>query len=168
MHQSTKSLWGLFILQAACAAFFAFDAVSDFLGWEAKSPLRDMDVYEYVFAAVLVVSLAITAREIVKMQRRQKRLKQQVDVASGAFAELLERQFEEWQLTSSEAEVAMLAIKGLSIADMARLRDTKEGTIKAQCAAVYRKAGVTGRLQLLSLFIEELMAETLIPAPRDV
>ena len=59
--------------------------------------------------------------------------------------------------------MATLAIKGLSIAEIAALRETKEGTIKAQSAAIYRKAGVTGRLQLLSLFIEELMAEPLMP-----
>lgn len=165
MYKTGKGLWALFVLQAACAAFFAFDAASDFMGWQAKTPLRHLDVYEYVFAAVLVVSLAVTAREISKMIKRQKVLKRQVDVASGAFAQLLAAQFEDWRLTSSEAEVAMLAIKGLSIADIARLRVTKEGTVKAQCAAVYRKAGVTGRLQLLSLFIEELMADTLLDHP---
>jgi len=38
------------------------------------------------------------------------------------------------------------------------LRSTSEGTVKAQTNAIYRKAGVTGRPQLLSLFIEDLMA----------
>jgi DNA-binding CsgD family transcriptional regulator len=56
----------------------------------------------------------------------------------------------------------MLAIKGLSISEMAEIRQTREGTIKAQCAAVYRKAGVAGRLQLISLFIEDLIAAPLI------
>jgi hypothetical protein len=42
------------------------------------------------------------------------------------------------------------------------LRDTKQGTIKAQCAAVYRKADVAGRLQLLSVFLDDLMADDLI------
>jgi len=32
-----------------------------------------------------------------------------------------------------------------------------EGTVKAQTNAIYRKAGVSGRPQLLSLFIEDLM-----------
>ena len=56
----------------------------------------------------------------------------------------------------------MLAIKGLTIADIARVRQTKDGTIKAQCNAIYSKAGVTGRQQLLSLFIEELMNDQLV------
>ena len=41
--------------------------------------------------------------------------------------------------------------------EIARLRETSEGTIKAQTAAIYRKAQVTGRPQLLSLFIEDMM-----------
>ena len=45
----------------------------------------------------------------------------------------------------------------MSVQEMARLRDTSEGTVKAQTAAIYRKAEVTGRPQLLSLFIEDMM-----------
>ena len=42
------------------------------------------------------------------------------------------------------------------------MRNTREGTVKAQNAAVYRKAGVSGRPQLLSLFIEDLMTDSLV------
>lgn len=38
------------------------------------------------------------------------------------------------------------------------LRGVSEGTIKSQTNAIYRKADVTGRNQLLSMFIEELLA----------
>ena len=86
----------------------------------------------------------------------------QLDAASGAFFALVEAHFDVWSLTPSERDVAMLAIKGLSIAEIAEVRQTKEGTIKAQCNAIYRKADVTGRPQLLSLFIEELMGRPLL------
>jgi DNA-binding CsgD family transcriptional regulator len=79
--------------------------------------------------------------------------------ASGAFADLLEERFTEWSLTAAERDVALFAIKGLSTADIARVRATSEGTVKAQTNAIYRKAGVTGRPQLLSLFIEDLMRD---------
>ena len=86
-------------------------------------------------------------------------------VASGACFELLDQNFDEWSLTPSERDVALLAIKGLSLAEIADIRNTKQGTIKAQCNAIYQKAGVSGRPQLLSLFIEELMADGLSTAP---
>ena len=74
----------------------------------------------------------------------------------------MEDRFDDWSLTPSERDVAMLAIKGLSIAEIAEARQTKNGTIKAQSNAICRKAGVSGRPQLLSLFIDELMVDELI------
>ena len=53
--------------------------------------------------------------------------------------------------------MALFAIKGMSTPEIAALRNTSEGTVKAQTNAIYRKAGVTGRPQLLSLFIEDLI-----------
>ena len=53
--------------------------------------------------------------------------------------------------------MAWFTIKGLSIADIARLRQNSEGTVKAQSNAIYRKAGVSGRAQLVSLCIEDLI-----------
>ncbi len=64
--------------------------------------------------------------------------------ASGAFADLLEERFAEWGLTAAERDVALFAIKGMSTADIARLRSTSEGTVKAQTNAIYRKAGSAG------------------------
>ena len=43
------------------------------------------------------------------------------------------------------------------------MRGTKDGTIKAQLNAIYRKAGVTGRPQLISFFIDE-MVDGIAPA----
>ena len=57
--------------------------------------------------------------------------------------------------------MALFAIKGLSTQEIAALRNTREGTVKAQTNAIYRKAGVSGRPQLLSLFIEDLMDDAL-------
>jgi DNA-binding CsgD family transcriptional regulator len=65
--------------------------------------------------------------------------------------------FEDWGLTAAERDVALFALKGLSIAEIADLRQTSQGTVKAQTNAIYRKAGVSGRPQLLSLFVDELM-----------
>jgi DNA-binding CsgD family transcriptional regulator len=73
--------------------------------------------------------------------------------------DLLAERFEEWALTPAEKDVALFAIKGMSTSEIAGLRNTSEGTVKAQTNAIYRKAGVTGRAQLLSLFIEDLMRD---------
>lgn len=155
-------LWLLLVVQALCATFFMFDATSDLLGREDAASFRHYNSFELLLALALIGSLLATVLQIRALAHRQRRLRRQLDVASDAFAELIEQQFSDWQLSSAERDVALLAIKGLPVADIAALRQTKEGTVKAQCAAVYRKAGVTGRLQLLSYFIEELLAEPLL------
>lgn len=159
--RQSPGLWILFILQAFCALFFGLDALGDLIENQSLAHWGESDVMEYLITGVLVISLLFTGRQLLTLLDRQKRLEQQMQIASGAFAELLEAHFDAWALTPSERDVALMAIKGLSISDMARLRETKDGTIKAQCNAVYRKAGVTGRPQLLSVFIEELMADGL-------
>ena len=62
-------------------------------------------------------------------------------------------------MTPAERDVALFSIKGFSTADIAGFREVSEGTIKAQTNAIYRKAGVSGRAQLLSLFIDELVSD---------
>lgn len=159
----TLALTGLLVLQAGCALFFLFDVIADFRGFEL---LRDESLHngiELLAVAALILGIAMTALEIRRIRTRQKLVEAQLRVASGAFYELLEEHFELWSLTPSERDVALLSIKGLSIAEIAQVRQTKEGTIKAQCNAIYSKAGVSGRQQLLSLFIEELMNVRLLP-----
>ncbi|MEM6666135.1 MAG: LuxR C-terminal-related transcriptional regulator [Pseudomonadota bacterium] len=159
------TLWTVFGLQGVCALFFLADSIGDLLGRDDQMGFIENDMFEYAVTFALIVGVLVTGREIIQMRAQQTRMENQIMAASGAFGELLEAYFEDWNLTASERDVALLAIKGLSIADMARVRDTKEGTVKAQCAAIYRKANVRGRTQLLSVFIEDLMADTLIPSP---
>lgn len=83
-------------------------------------------------------------------------------VATGALNEVIADYFEDWALTPSEKDVAMFAIKGLSNAEIAELRDSSEGTIKAHLNAVFRKADVSGRSQLVSFLIEDLMSQPLV------
>ena len=118
---------------------------------------------ELVAVVALILGIVMTALQIRRIGVRHRRIEAQLRVASGAFLELLEECFDSWALTPSERDVALLSIKGLSNADIARVRETKEGTIKAQSNAIYSKAGVSGRQQLLSLFIEELMNDRLVP-----
>lgn len=164
MRGTTKrtGLWVLFMIQGICTLFFFLDGFADVLGLEDEAGSADSDFIEILIATALLIGLFVTGSEIRKMLHKQTRIENQLKIASGAFNDMLEIHFADWHLTESEKDVALFAIKGLSIAEIATIRDTKEGTIKAQCNAIYRKAGVTGRTQLLSLFIEELMNEKLV------
>lgn len=153
----TLALFGLLSLQTACALLLLADALADLLGGERFLRASASHYLEFAVVVALVLGICLTAREIGKVMRRHQSLERTLKAASGAFHQLIEESFDAWSLTPSERDVALLVIKGLSISEIAKARRTKEGTIKAQCNAIYRKAGVSGRTQLLGLFIDELM-----------
>lgn len=157
------ALSGLLLVQAGCAIFFVFDVVADLGGIKLLNDGSVHHIIELIAVVALILGIVLTARQIRSIRDRQRKVEAQLRVASGAFHELLQESFDAWALTPSERDVALLSIKGLSIADIAQIRQTKQGTIKAQFNAIYSKAGVSGRQQLLSLFIEELMSEELVP-----
>lgn len=150
-------------LQAACALYFIIDVASEMpeLRTEPMHPL-----VELLAVLALLIGTALGLRDLGRLTRRNARVESSLRAASGAFADLMEESFARWGLTPAERDVALLAIKGLSIAEIADLRRSRPGTVKAQCAAVYRKAGVDGRAGLLGCFIEDLMSAAEIPAPK--
>lgn len=73
------------------------------------------------------------------------------------FFEGIAEQFEQWELTKTEKEVALLLVKGLSNFEIAEVRGKSEKTISHQASSVYKKANITGRHELAALFFEELI-----------
>lgn len=161
-------LWSLFTVQAACTGYFIVDIIFDLVRPAGTTPMTglagfaDSDLVEFIVTARLFLGLAFTASELWQIQKRHSQLEDQLQIASGAFSDLLQQRFVEWKLTAAERDIAILSIKGYAIAEMAELRATSAGTVKAQCASVYRKAGVKSRLELLSLFLDDLMADSLL------
>lgn len=153
------ALLAIFGVQLAGTIFFVSDILSSYfgfstqpLGWELR------EVVEIAAAAALVIGVVFGGLALWHAHRQRHAAEERLRIASSAFMDMLEERLVQWKLTPAERDVALFAIKGLSIAEIAALRQTSEGTIKAQTNAIYRKAGVTGRPQLLSLFIEDLMS----------
>lgn len=148
------------VVQALCAVFFVSDTLSSLFGiytrplaWEIR------ELLEILAATGLILGLLLGAVMFQRIMRERNVAQERLRRASGAFMDLLEERFSEWALTPAERDVALFAIKGLSTSEIATLRATSEGTVKAQTNAIYRKAGVSGRPQLLSLFIDDLMRD---------
>ena len=154
------------LLQVGCGLVFAFDV---FVEWEEVSRHT---LVELLGVIALVIGASVTLLEYRRLLRRNSKIERELGVAGGAFQDAVEQHFRDWQLTEAERDVTLLSIKGISVADMAIMRNTRAGTIKAQSAAIYRKAGVSSRAELLSVMIEELIAgldltEPLAPQDRD-
>lgn len=147
----------LILAQAVCVAFFVTDLVRDL----AALPIGDwLDMHltlEFLANLGLIAGIAFEANYLNRLLRRQAHAERALSVASGALHEVMEAHFEDWALTPAEADVAAFTIKGFTIAEIAALRGSAEGTVKTHLNAIYRKAGVSGRGQLVSLLIEDLL-----------
>ncbi len=69
----------------------------------------------------------------------------------------IDQQLSKWNLTTAEKEVAFLLLKGLSLKEVAEVRETAEKTARAQSMAIYSKAGISGRSELAAFFLEDLL-----------
>lgn len=156
---------GMVAVQAVGALFFISDIALSVLGVE-RQPIdwRLREVMEIGAAVALLIGLVMSGVLLVQSQRRLGRAEAQLKRASSAFMDLLEQSFVQWGLTPAERDVAFFVLKGFSTQEIAGFRNTSEGTVKAQTNAIYRKSGVTGRGQLMSLFIDDLIADAL-PKP---
>ncbi|GKY88937.1 helix-turn-helix transcriptional regulator [Sinisalibacter aestuarii] len=148
------------VIQAACAFFFITDILSSYIGFRSTPISWEVrEVIEIGAALGLLIGFVLGAFALKRSRQRQKSAEERLRRASSAFMEVVNDSFTEWGLTPAERDVALFCVKGMTTQEIAALRSTSEGTVKAQTNAIYRKAGVNGRSQLLSLFIEELMDE---------
>lgn len=148
----------ILVIQVVCAIFFVAEIMLAVLGIPlAPIPWTYHELIEIGAGVGLVMGVVLGALLLRATITRTKRAEAALRVASGAFMDLVEERFDEWSLTPAEKDVALFALKGLSLSEIAEMRETSAGTVKAQTNAIYRKAGVSGRPQLLSLFVEDLL-----------
>ena len=155
-------MFALLTLQVVCAILYLVNILSAFTGITFASWLVN-ELIELGAALGLLMGVIFGGLVLRRTLRHNREMTRQLAAASGAFMDLLDERFDGWSLTPAERDVALFAIKGCSTAEIAALRQTSEGTVKAQTAAIYRKAGVGGRPALLSGLIEELVAGPVAP-----
>ena len=151
----------LIAVQALCSVFFLSDALAD-VGDKGLAAMDVHMVVETIAVVGLILAIVFESKVLSAMLRRQAHMQRGLNIASGALHDLMEKYFADWGLTPSEHDVAAFAIKGSNIAEIAALRGSAEGTVKAHLNAIYRKAGVSGRGELVSLLIEDLMSAPLV------
>lgn len=154
---------GALAIQGACAGFFISDILSSRIGWRS-TPIswQARELIEIGAAIGLLLGFLLGAFALTRVRRHHKLAEERLRMASTAFLDLVDMRIKAWGLTPAERDVALFSIKGLSTGEIADLRGTSEGTVKAQCAAIYRKAGVSGRAQLLTDLIDALLDDQVV------
>jgi DNA-binding CsgD family transcriptional regulator len=154
-------LIGLIIAQALCAAFFLYDVAKDI--FEASGATVFYLFMETLATVVLIVAALLEARTLRLLVSERAASARSISIARGNIQSVIDAYFVDWTLTPAEIDVASLTIKGMSISEIAELRKSREGTVKTHLNAIYRKAGISGRAQLISMLIEDLMDRPMLP-----
>jgi DNA-binding CsgD family transcriptional regulator len=73
------------------------------------------------------------------------------------LSKAIDQQLTKWNLSKAEKEVAFLLLKGMSLKEIAEIRNTAEKTARVQSMAIYSKSGLSGRSELSAFFLEDLL-----------
>ncbi|WP_421693911.1 helix-turn-helix transcriptional regulator [Aestuariivirga sp.] len=153
---------GLIAVQIICAIVFFVDVLSDMA--ELGGPNWGL-LPEAMASIALFIGIAFEAVYLLQLLRRKASLERSVGMASAAMQSVIDSHFDEWKLTASERDVAALMVKGLSISEIAGVRGSAEGTVKAHLNAIYRKANARNRAEVLSHIMDTLIDKPLLPRP---
>ena len=82
--------------------------------------------------------------------------KANAEKALEGLASAIDRQFDAWQLTPAEREVALLLLKGYSHKHVAADTGRSERTVRQHATSVYEKAGLGSRAELAAFFLDAL------------
>lgn len=156
--RGTAALWALVLVQVLAGGYFLSEILASLFGlpplplrWQAREVVELAATLGLILGATLSVRLALRAsREAVRAERARR-------MTAGDFTDIVQHYFVDLGLTEAETEVAWLIVKGLSLTEIANLRGTAEGTVRVQSTAIYRKAGVNSKTQLMALIVEDLL-----------
>ena len=149
---------GLVLLQCLCGGYFTWEILASIFDLPSL-PLRwqTRELVELGACAGLILGAFTSLRLSLSAQAAKARADHAHRLTAGEFTDAVEEFFARIELTEAERDVTWLMLKGMSTSEIAALRETKLGTVKAQSTAIYRKAGVSGKSQLFSQLVEELL-----------
>ncbi len=103
-------------------------------------------------------------RELKRERQLSQSLKQESEEWRGrsrkyvdGLSKEIDEQLSKWNLSPAEKEVAFLLLKGMSLKEIATIRETSAKTARVQSMAIYSKAGLSGRSELSAFFLEDLL-----------
>lgn len=152
----------LTVIQLVCGTILAIDVGSEIhanlVSDDPAEKYGALHLASEVFATLLLfAAFGLSSRYLLQHRAELRRAEQRARTLRSDFTGLVSNRFAEWGLSPAESEIALLTLKGLRIAEIARLRGTCEGTVKAHLSSIFRKSGVTSRPELLAKFVDDFL-----------
>ena len=168
LPKTWSPLWVVVAIASGIAALMVVELIED-----PTLTLREilLEVIEPTLIVLTVTGVLYLLGRTQRQHQEQLTLLRDIEVARSEGAQwrtdmrellkglssAIDAQFERWQLTGAEREVALLLLKGLSHKEIAVLRDTSERTIRQQAQSIYGKSNLSGRAALSAFFLEDML-----------
>ncbi|MGI2175415.1 helix-turn-helix transcriptional regulator [Shewanella ulleungensis] len=159
----------IIILLLLITLFKLFDIFADF-----QLDIPSWHIAQEAMLVLLTIAASIflgydlirSSRQVKALKSKLKKANKEIDHMSSQmrsarqeYSVTIAAQFDAWQFTKSEQQVALLLLKGLSFKEIAEVRLTKEKTVRQQASTIYSKAQVDGRHTLCAWFMEDFIQE---------
>lgn len=97
------------------------------------------------------------------LKQEQEQFRKKISHLSTEFLLNIDEQFDIWGFSRAEKEIALLLIKGLSMKEIADIRESNENTVRQQASQIYKKSSLKGRMELSAFFLDDLLALSKLP-----
>jgi len=169
-----------FLILAGISLFAGVDIYNDIIdGLKLSHLIHEiaLTVFSLIGAVYQFRIIRWQGREILSYQERVQELdrlnetlkaereefQKQVSHLSNEFLVHIDQQFNKWNFTRGEKEIALLLIKGLSMKEIADIRGSAESTVRQQASLIYKKSSLGGRMELSAFFLDDILALSKLP-----
>lgn len=101
-------------------------------------------------------SAALTT-ELVQSRAENVKWRENAKTQMEGVRHAIDEQFDAWQFTPAEKEIASLILKGCSHKQIADIRRSSDSTVRQQAQAIYRKSGLENRSELAAYFLDAIL-----------
>ncbi|MDH5762392.1 MAG: LuxR C-terminal-related transcriptional regulator [Nitrospinota bacterium] len=170
MEDSRKATWILLVWSGLFAVLVAMDLVNDY---QSGSTLRHLSIEGLLLllsGGVFAMGLrklrsvrqevTVLKGDLDRIRNEKERWKQETHQLLAGLSQKIEDQFTQWELTPAEKEVGFLLLKGISLKEIADIRQTRLKTVQQQSQSIYQKTGLASRSELAAFFLEDLLPGT--------
>ncbi len=97
------------------------------------------------------------AQDLKKARAETSRWQEEEQYLLNNLRKAINRQFAQWDFSPTDREIAFCLLKGLSLKEIAKLKDSTFNSIRQQAHVLYQKAELGGRAQLSAFFLGGLL-----------
>lgn len=101
----------------------------------------------------------IIEKNLMQAQEEARTWRMRSKEFTNEFKQYIQHQLDQWGLSKSEKEIAILILQGKTSKEMAEFRFTSERTIRNQCRSIYEKSKFSGKNEFMAYFLERILKD---------